>query len=45
MDAGDEVEVAPMITGAVDLVSMPGAFEPLTCLGGRVTTLVRPARA
>ena len=45
MVAGDEVEVAPVITGTVGRAGVPEAFETVGHPGGRGLTPVRPAGA
>jgi len=45
MIAGGEVEAAPMITGSIDLVGVPEAFEIVAHPGDRARSVVRPAGA
>jgi len=43
--AEGQVDVSPMITGTVDLVGVPGAFEALASPDEHVKILVEPAPA
>jgi hypothetical protein len=45
MLAGGEGEVAPVITGTIGWMGVPGALETVAHPGGGVLTPVRPAGA